>query len=72
MFYCFLYSECPLPEVSLYKNVVFMLFLVSTVFFCLHPLDIKEETEKGYKETCYSQMNVVAISIDMCLERFEL
>ena len=58
------------------QRLSFMMCLVSVAFLSVlsvYPLDIKEETEEGYKETCYSQMHVVAISIgEFFLERFEL
>ena len=49
-----------------------MMCLVSMAFLSVlsvYPLDIKEEEDK---ETCYSQMHVVAISIGEFLERLEL
>ena len=46
---------------------------MSTVFSVsfVYP-EIIEVTKEEDKETCYSQMHVVAISIGKCLQRLEL
>ena len=52
-----------------------MMCLVSVAFLSVlsvYPLDIIEETKEEDKETCYSQMHAVAISIGEFLERLEL
>ena len=52
-----------------------MMCLVSVAFLSVisvYPLDIKEVTKEEDKETCYSQIHVVAISIGEFLERLEL